>query len=221
MDVPDVNKAPVRAALRRLSCGFLLSMLAVTAQAQQENSSCPLRIEHYGPYDYRTEQDKLAVVHKFHFTTRVEALIRGESGYVGDDISYTLKASPNHHRALVSLVRLWERSKVDPPPNVGFTVDCFFYRGIRFKPDDHIVRMLYAQYLGKVGRKEEAAKNLEVALQYAADNPMTHYNIGLVYFDLRMFDQALVRAHAAKAMGYLRPELEEMLRKQGAWRDPE
>jgi hypothetical protein len=211
----------VRACLHPLACGLLGAVLALPAVAQPDNPNCPLRIEHYGPFDYRTEQDKLAVVHKYHFTPRVESLIRGEGSYLGDDISYTLKASPNHHRALVSLVRFWERSKVDPPPNVSFTVDCFFFRGIRFKPDDHIVRMLYAQYLGKRGRQEEAARNLEAALQYAGDNPLTHYNIGLLYFDLRMFDKALVQAHMAKKLGFPRPDLEESLRKQGAWRDPE
>jgi tetratricopeptide (TPR) repeat protein len=81
--------------------------------------------------------------------------------------------------------------------------------------------MLYAQYLGKRGRPEEAARNLEAALQYAGDNPLTHYNIGLLYFDLRMYDKALVQAHTARKLGFPRADLEESLRKQGSWRDPE
>ncbi len=199
---------------------LLYGLLWSQALAQDNDPNCPLKIVHYGPYDYRNEQDKLAVVNRHHFTPRVEALLRGESSYLGEDISYTLKASPNHHRALVSLVKLWERTKTDPPPHAGFTVECFFFRGLSFRPDDHIVRMLYAQYLGKRGRQAEAIRHLQVALESAGDNALTHYNIGLLMFELKELPLALKQAHLAKRLGYPRPELEDSLRKAGAWQDP-
>lgn len=204
---------------RTLACCLLAWSALTTAHAQM--AGCPLRIEHYGPYDYRNEKDQYRVVDKYHFTPRVEALIRGESGYIGDDLAYTLKAVPNHHRALVSMVRYWERTKTNPPPNMDFTVDCFFYRAVNFRPDDHIVRMLYAQYLGKAGKPAEAGVQLEAVLKSTEVNALTDYNVGLIYFELKQYDKALAQAHRARQQGYPRSDLEDLLRKAGAWKDPQ
>src|SRR5690606_25221127 len=68
----------------------------------------------YGPFDYinrHSLQEQLTVVESFHFTYDVENLIKGQSGSIAGDLNYTLHAWPNHHRALVSLVRLSIRDK--------------------------------------------------------------------------------------------------------------
>jgi hypothetical protein len=60
----------------------------------------------YGPFDYRTSRDKLAIVEIAHFTPDVEALRSGNTGQLGGDLDYTLRTSPNHARALIAMANL-------------------------------------------------------------------------------------------------------------------
>lgn len=193
------------------------------AWAQTAISSCGeiYNTGHYGPYDYRTEKSgKLGIVDRAHFTPDIEAL-SGDAGYkLGPNLNYTLKAAPNHHRALAATVRLAERLKTTRVDGMEFSVECFFERGIRFTPNDTVVRGLYAQYLKKAGRNPEALQQLDAASIFAKDNSFSQYNIGLLYFELKEYDKALEQAHRAKALGFERTELEDMLRKAGKWRDP-
>lgn len=204
------------------SAWLLMAGLAATAAfGQAATSGCgPLR-NAYGPFDYASERNgKLQIVEEFHFTPEVEALLRGRSGNLGSDLDYTLRASPNHHRALLSLSRYGERLKSPQPPGMQYSIDCYFDRAIRFRPDDTVVRALYAQHLGRVGRTGEALQQLEQAVGRAKDNGISQYNIGLVYFELKEYDRAVAQAHAAMSLGYTRPELADMLKRVNKWREP-
>ena len=55
----------------------------------------------------------------------------------------------------------------------------------------------------------------------AGDNPFTHYNVGLIYFDLKNFDQALAQAHKAYGLGFVQPQLRDQLKQVGKWKDPD
>ena len=198
-----------------LTTALLLISGRVAAQA------CGSLENHYGPYDYRTEKDgKLHIVEKFHFSPAVEALIHGDSGYIGADLDYVLMTSPNHHRALLATVRYGERLKTNQPPAMNYSIECYFDRAIRFQPDDTVVREMYARYLGKGGHVKEAKEQREVASSYAKDNAISHYNIGLIYFDLKDYDHALAQAQVASTEGYPRSELRDMLKGVGKWEDP-
>lgn len=200
----------------------LLLGLAGPAHAQQAQNCGPIA-NAYGPFDYRTQRPRLAIVEEYHFPPHVEALIRrqGMSGVaIGGDLDYTLRASPNHHRALVSMSRYGERLRRDKVPGADYTVECYFDRAIRFAPDDPIVRMIYAGFLGRQNRLPEAERQLEAAARQAGDNAFTLYNIGLVYLELKRPAKALEFAHRAKALGWPRPELEQRLREQGQWQEP-
>ncbi len=175
---------------------------------------------HYGPYDYRTEREKLRIVEEFHFTPEMEAGIRGVNSTVAGEVNYTLKASPNHHRALVTLMRVVERARQDSLPGMEWPLECYFDRAIRFAHDDPVVRMLYAQFLSQRNRKPEAEKQLLLASQFAPENPLTQYNVGLVALEIGNHDLALKQAHLARAMGFARMELESALRSINRWRDP-
>lgn len=202
-----------------LMAAWLLLPLAATAQSQATNCG-PLE-NHYGPYDYRTHRDKLLIVEKYHFTPSVEALTRGASSTkLGGDISYLLQTSPNHHRGLVTMMRLADREKSPHPRHMRYSVECYFDRAIRFQSDDTTVRMLYAQYLNKQDRKPDALAQLQVASMLAKDNGFTHYNIGLVYFELGEYDLALTQAHKAKALGFGQAELANLLKGKNQWKEP-
>ena len=175
---------------------------------------------HYGPYDYRTQHDKLVIVEQYHFDAGVEALVKPmASTQIGGDIAYTLATSPNHHRALMATIRLGERLNSHQPPGMRYTVECYLERGLRFRPDDTVVRQLYAQWLVKQGRRDDALRQLAIAAEYAQDNALTHHNIGMIYLDLGVSDQALAQAHKASALGFAGSRLEERLRRAGVWRD--
>jgi len=92
---------------------------------------------------------------------------------------------------------------------------------LRFRPDDTTVRLIYATFLQKSAKEAEAIQQLELAIEAAGDNPFTHYNVGLVYFDLKRFDRALSQAHKAYGMGFVQPELREQLKSAGKWSEPE
>ena len=201
-------------------CVGMLASSPFPVFAQASRSACGELNNAYGPYDYRSDRDKLPIVEIAHFTPEVEALMRGLTGLVGGDIDYTLRAFPNHHRALLTMMRLGERTKSVQPAGAKYTVDCYFQRAVRFKPDDTTARMLFANYLLKNGRSAEANQQMEQTLALAGDNPFTHYNAGLVYLDMKNYEKALQQAHTAYALGFSRPELREALKKVGKWVEP-
>lgn len=192
---------------------------AGTAHAQDAPSICGDLHNGYGPFDYRTDRDKLPIVNDSHFTPQVENLIRGVSGPIGAELDYVLRAFPNHHRALVAMRRLAERQKTEKPQGARYTVECYFDRAMRFARDDAVVRMLFAQYLGKAGKTEQALRVLDATDAMAGESGFTHYNLGLVYMEFGQHDRALAQAHRAQALGFERPALRQQLERAGKWQD--
>jgi hypothetical protein len=188
----------------------------------QTNLNCGSLANHYGPYDYRTDRGKLPIVDSAHFTPEVEALIRGHTSSrgPGGDINYTLTAFPNHHRALLAVLRYGEKMRPAQPRDLPLSVECYFERAVRFRPDDAIARMIYATFLSKNSRDPEATQQLELANALAEDNAFTHYNIGLIYFDMKNYAQAQAQAQKAYSLGSLSPELRDQLKSAGKWIEP-
>ena len=199
------------------------SPLVFSQSSEAQTSACgPLRSQgQYGPFDYRTDLDKLPLVLTAHFTPEVEALIRGTTnGRPGGDIDYTLRAIPNNPRALMSMMLLGEKEKTTQPSGSRYTVECWFDRAIRFRPDDSTVRMVYTMFLTKNNRKAEAMQQLDSILVTAKDNPFTYFNVGLLYLDMQESGKALVQAHKAMALGLPRTELRDKLKALGKWEEP-
>jgi tetratricopeptide (TPR) repeat protein len=171
-------------------------------------------------FDYRTDQKKFKVVEEFHFTPEIEALLRGKSGSLGQELNYTLTHVPNHHRALIALTRYGEKMKSPRPADLRYPIECYFERALRFRPDDNVARLLYAHHLAANQRAPEAARQLELAAAAAGDNPFTHYNIGLIYVEIKSYDRALEQAHKAAALGFGRTALREQLQAAGRWQEP-
>lgn len=171
--------------------------------------------------DYRTANPAVKnQVEGFHFTPEVEMLLRGKSGHLGEDLAFTLRWFPNHHRALVAISRYAERLKVDQVPHASYSVDCYFRRATAFTPDDQVARLLYAGYLFKAKRNADANREIDRAAELARDNPFTHYNIGLVLVEHQQYERALFHAHRAAALGFPRQELKERLVAARQWREP-
>jgi tetratricopeptide (TPR) repeat protein len=118
------------------------------------------------------------------------------------------------------MMRLGEKENTPKPNGSRYSVECWFDRALRFRPDDTTVRMIYSTYLSKNKRIPEAVAQLEQASTIAKDNSFTHYNIGLIYFDMKIYDQALAQAHRASALGFSRTELRDMLESVKQWQEP-
>lgn len=202
-----------------LRAAWALFAVAGVLPAQAQNQCGSLQT-HYGPFDFRVHRDKLPVVENRHFTPEIASLIRGVTATTpGPDIEYTLRAFPNHVPALASLMR-WARMKqTDHPKDLKYSVDCHFDRALRWRLDDVVVRMLFAQWLGETGRKERALQQL--AQVEPQNNPQTIYNLGLLYMQFGEIDKALQHAQEAMRLGFDTTLLEEQLRAIGKWRDPE
>ncbi|RZJ12911.1 MAG: ABC transporter permease [Rubrivivax sp.] len=206
--------APALGLLLALSCG------PVSAQLKDTDNPCGNLENHYGPFDYRQHEGSKRLVEVAHFTPGVERLTLKATGPFGGDIGYTLRAFPNHYRALQTMERLVEKEKADPPESARYTIECYYERAIRFVPDDHIVRLLYANFLVKRQRRDAAMQQIDYVAETTKENPLAQLNTGRMYLELKEYDKALVMAHRLLAMGYDRKELRDGLAAAGKWVDP-
>ena len=76
-------------------------------------------------------------------------------------------------------------------------------------------------FLAKKQRPIEVDQQLAIVTNAAGDNGLTHYNAGLVYFDAKLYDKALVQAHKAMAYGYTQSALRDQLRSVNQWTEPQ
>lgn len=228
----SIPKVWASAALMISSGLFIFASLPI--HAQELPAGCgSLRMQgRFGPYDYRasgyipettyrSHQALLGIVENRHFTPEVEALIRGGTNVTpGGDIAYTLHAFPNHHRALIAIDALSQKESTTKPVGTNYDIECWFSRATAWRPDDAIVRMIYASFLVRNKRFKEAERQLNVATDLAGDNAFTYNNIGLIYFDMRNYEKALFHAHKSYKLGLRIPTLQDALKSVGKWTDP-
>jgi tetratricopeptide (TPR) repeat protein len=207
---------------RTLTVALIVAVFAVGAHAQQPSvAGCGPLENAFGPYDYRTERGhNLYLVESAHFTATVEALIKGNAGYLGSDLDYTLRAFPNHHRALISTMRYGEKLRSPQPPNMRYSVECYFLRALRFRDDDTTARILYAKFLDQNRRGSESVDQLTRAAKQAGDNGFTQFNVALLHLEAGRHDLALEHAHEAFRLGFERPDVRDKLSALGKWREP-
>ena len=147
------------------------------------------------------------------------------TGSIGDDIDYTLRASPNHHRALYAMARLARKERKEKPDGSRYTVQCWFVRAVEFAPNDPNVRVLYGHWLVEKGDKRAAAQQFDAAKSLyeqegaAKSDANLAYNLGLGMFELGRFDEAVQLAKTAKELGFPLDGLEKKLKRSGKWRE--
>jgi len=184
---------------------------------------CSGKATGYGPFDYTNRvhvREKLPVVEKNHFTSKVVALREGENARLLPDIDYTLRAFPNHHRALFAIIRFYteqQDEKEDDTRKQDWHTppECYVQRAIRFSPRDAKLYSLYGLYLHRLKRYDEAEKMYRKALDIAPHSPETRYNLGLLLADKGNYEKAQEQARQAYAAGYPLPALRERLAAHG------
>ncbi len=134
----------------------------------------------YGPFDYANpvhRKEYLPIVEEAHFTPDIKNLIKGETSSIGGDLSYTLRAFPNHYPALIAFAKLSLREKGAERPigsDERYTVECYFDRAMRFKPGDAMLRAIYANYLQRLGgRQDDAMEQYQEAFRLQPENATT------------------------------------------------
>ncbi|WP_293264275.1 hypothetical protein [Neptunomonas sp.] len=186
-------------------------------------SSCQGKGQNYGPYDYtqRSQLTKqLGLVEGAHFNENVESLRGGakQKYNLYGDIDYTLRAFPNHHRALNSVIKLRTlygakhyKQKMSTP------AECYLQRAINFSPKDASSFMLYGILLHKIGDFDNALIQYKKAEQQSAGSAEIQYNLGLLFIEMERFDEAKVYALKAYAQKFPLKGLMKRLKKSGHW----
>jgi tetratricopeptide (TPR) repeat protein len=183
-------------------CFIALTVAAASGSVSAANYCGELK-NHYGPLDFRQRgKVNLEIVEGAHFTEDVEKGIKGSTGDLGADLDYTLRAIPNHPRALNTIGAVSIRTKAIKVGNARFPTECYFERAIRFAPDDGAVRAVYGSYLNARGKLPEALAMYKYAVELEPNNPTYNYNLGLAYMKMKQYDKAEEYADKAYEMGF-------------------
>lgn len=198
----------------------ILALACLSAQARA-NGYCGDLSNAFGPFDYRKAASEYShqqhLVESAHFTSDVENLVKGSTGSIGGDLDYTLRAFPNHHRALASVAKLALRTKGPTGIGLKYSFDCYFERALRFQPDDDAVHMIYGTYQFKRGHTAVAIEQLQSAVELNPDNASANYNLGLIYAQQKDYDKARQYAEKAYALDYPAQALKNKLIALGKW----
>lgn len=180
----------------------------------------------FGPYDYLQRNQlakKLRLVEGAHFDSRVEALTGGAKGKGSNplpDLDYTLRAFPNHHRALNTAIR-HDLTKAEPTYNTSFSpAECYLQRAVNFSPKDATAHMLYAILLHRTNNYTSALEEYETAKKLEPHNTQIIYNMSLLLVDLKRYEEARSNAVDIYARGFPLQGLKNQLKDAGYWDKP-
>ncbi len=196
----------------------VLSALLAASAGALAKPYCGELANAFGPFDYRTpDPDQLYLVEMAHFTEEVQQGVKGNTGTLGQDLDYTLRAFPNHTKALAALSRAALRQRTLQLPGARYAVECYFERAVRFQPDDGLAWGAYGQYVYALGENARALPMLKKAAELVPDNPAVNYNAGIAYFNAKNYELAVQHAKKAYQLGFPLPGLRKMLVDAGKW----
>ena len=168
-------------------------------------------------------RDKLKIVETYHFDAGVKNLrgLKGKDMHnINGDLDYTLRAFPNHHGALYSMIRYSLSEDPRHSRKMRLSVDCYLKRAMVLQPNDGTVHLLYGIYLSKIDRVEDAKTKFLEAARLMPESAEVHYNIGLMLAKTGDYDDARTHAYKAYELGYPMPGLRNILKRAGQWKPP-
>jgi tetratricopeptide (TPR) repeat protein len=184
----------------------------------------------FGPFDYTDPSTwkHIDVVEKYHFDEGVKNFSRGLNGSVWSDISYVLRAFPNHHPALekmAALLRMQNTHMSSERRNALYykmpkevKAEAYFDKAIRMYPHDATTFLLYGIHLHRLKKYKEALKQYKEAEKLGMPSADLYYNMGLLYIELDSNEKAYASAKKAYGLGHPLPGLRNKLIKLGAWK---
>ncbi|WP_295991480.1 tetratricopeptide repeat protein [Rugamonas sp.] len=202
-----------------LAAVLTAALMPHAAHGAANNLMCGELNNTFGPFDFRDKANagSLELVETAHFTSNIEQGLHGNSGTLGQELFYTLRAFPNHARALATVSRIALRDNLVQIPDMRYPVECYFDRALRFVPDDAQVRAQFGMYLYARGQYERALGFLEQAAKLEPSNGPIEYNLGLAYFKMKKYPQANLAAQRAYALQFPLSGLKKMLTDSGQW----
>jgi len=211
--------------IQELSATTIYSNPAPWVGSDLNGLPCPQLHKGYGPYDY-LQRDKYAhelwLVDSTHFHKDIENLIdkTRRTGDTQGDLHYTLNAWPNHHRALLSVIRYQIKlnNKLMRPIPLTSPPECYLQRAMNYSPKDPVPHSFMGYYLEKIGHLEQAIKHYENALTISPNNSKIEYSYSLLLIKLKQYDKALSQAKNAYQHGNPPSGLRNKLIKLGVWK---
>jgi len=201
---------------------LLLAGIMLSGAASAELCGGPLDANNFSrPVDYTDtarDANNVNLVERYHFSSKVEGLVAGDTAPLPMDIDYVLRQVPNHYRALSAMAK-WQLRNARPPTAAYQTVDCYFERAFSFRPEDGNLYLLYAIYLHQKKDFSHALENYKRAETLQGGGAELYYNVGLLYFDTGDYSQARAYAQKAYELGYPLPGLRNKLVRAGEWSD--
>jgi hypothetical protein len=198
----------------------------------------------FGPYDYYRppKPAAIALVERPHLGFVVADQLRKKE-YCGyqSNLNYTLRAFPNHPKALVMMAEYLASHSPCPaqqePTSVASSVwaiennnwqernmDFYFQTALNFMTEDTRVipkhaetHVLYGDWLRKNGRADEAMKQYEAARALEPGYANMYYGLGMLYLDQKNIHKATENAKKAYALGKPPNDLKDRLVAAGAW----
>lgn len=141
---------------------------------------------------------------------------KGVGGSVSGNIEWTLLRYPNHHDALNLVARYYFVIKEKPRHTpLARPPECYLNRALSFKTKDTRVWIIYGNYLYKREMYEKSVVRYKEALKISPNYAEAHYNVGLVYFKMGQYEDALASAKEAYALEFPLPGLRRMLQEKG------
>jgi tetratricopeptide (TPR) repeat protein len=200
----------------------------------------------FGPLDYyTTKSSNIALVERYHM-----GIVIAEAKRLKDDCSlwhnldYTLRAIPNHPQALQEMANYLERGVSCYKPEASAdlygtasdllkgrwrTIDAedYFRVALNFMTrDTHVIprhaetHVLYADWLRKKDRMNDAMEQYNAARALKPGYANTYYGLGMLYLDQMNVAKAAENARKAYSLGKPPTDLRERLVAAGAWPAP-
>lgn len=197
---------------------FTLMLFGFTVCAWSAEQCPPIRTEDL-VWDYNDSRSEYRIngVEMNHFNEDVEHLRKGMTAPLPRDIDFVLRYVPNHYRALTSMAEWQSRNPgLMNTETTVLSVDCYFQRAITFRPSDSRLHVLYAVYLQKNKRLNDAREQYDLVAGTEDETADVFYNRGLLELDLGNIEAAKKYADQAYALGYPLPGLKNRLNKAQA-----
>lgn len=146
---------------------------------------------------------------RYHLDPASRRMQEGEySRNVIADIDWTLVRYPNHQGALSLLIKY----ALAGGRNYDFqSPECYFKWALDFAPDDGNVLMARAYYNWRTNKIDAAIGDYQEAIKLMPGSATANYNLGLIYFEQKQFQEAAKYAAVAYQLGYPLPALRDKL----------
>lgn len=183
-------------------------------------------------YDYLNQDDpfvagNMKLLWEHHLSNVDPDIANGRIQDALYQLDFTLRYCPNHYWALRKIVQIQKanpgvvydpgRGKTDVPTEFDPTPECYFDRALRFQPRDPNMHLLFGIYYQQMRKLDDALDQYRLAEAMQPGSSEVQYNMGLVYFEQKQYDEAAARARRAYELGYPLPGLKNKLKSVGRW----